>query len=90
MDNTFQLILRLNTTYPNGLILFATDGTENLISLRMENGILIFKTGQSELKSSQLRPYDDGQWHVVFASHNSTDNSLQLVIDDFDVFNQTE
>ncbi|CAH0382822.1 unnamed protein product [Bemisia tabaci] len=90
MDNTFQLILRLNTTYPNGLILFATDGTENLISLRMENGILIFKTGQSELKSSQLRPYDDGQWHVVFASHNSTDNSLQLVIDDFDVFNQTD
>lgn len=89
-DNTFQLILRLNTTHPHGLILFASDGTENAISSRMENGILIFKTGESELKSSLLRPYYDEQWHVIFASHNSIDNTLQLVIDDFDVFNQTE
>ncbi|CAH0393867.1 unnamed protein product [Bemisia tabaci] len=73
-DNTFQLILRSNTTHPHGLILFASDGTENAISLRMENGILIFKTGESELKSKPVTFEDEEEidYHLTPLSSLTT------------------
>lgn len=90
-DNLIELILRFNTGNSEGLLVYSDLGSSSF-SLRIEAGILIFESGGVEVSSSQQSSrydphdlslstrYDDGQWHVVFVAHTSS--QLILIIDD--------
>lgn len=80
-DNTIDLILRFKTSYPDGLMVYGVDGP-SVFSLRMESGMLTFKSGGVHVSSTQA--YNDDQWHVVFLGHTSA--QLVLLVDDFDSF----
>lgn len=82
-DNMIDIILRFKTSQPDGLLVYSVDG-QYVFSLRMEFGILTFKSGGVQVSSTQSTRYDDDQWHVVFISH--TDKHLLLLVDDYDSF----
>jgi len=83
LDNLIELILRFKTSRSDGLLVYGKDGS-SVFSLRMESGILTFKSGGIHVSSTQSTRYDDDQWHVVFVAH--TDQELWLRVDDFDNF----
>jgi laminin alpha 3/5 len=82
-DNYIDLILRFKTNVPDGLLVYGADGP-SVFSLRMESGILTFKSGGTQVSSTQATLYNDDQWHVVFIAH--TPQQLMLLVDDFDSF----
>lgn len=82
-DNYIDLILRFKTNVPDGLLVYGADGP-SVFSLRMESGILTFKSGGTQVSSTQATLYNDDQWHVVFIAH--TPQQLLLLVDDFDSF----
>lgn len=82
-DNLIDLILRFKTNNPDGLLVYAVDGP-SVFSLRMESGILTFKSGGIQVSSTQSTRYDDDQWHVVYIAHSN--QQLTLLVDDFDSF----
>lgn len=82
-DNLIELILRFKSNHSDGLLVYGKDGP-SVFSLRMESGILTFKSGGIHVSSTQSTRYDDDQWHVVFVAH--TNQELWLRVDDFDNF----
>lgn len=82
-DNYIDLILRFKTNSPDGLLVYGVDGP-SVFSLRMVSGILTFKSGGTQVSSTQATLYNDDQWHVVFIAH--TPQQLLLLVDDFDSF----
>lgn len=82
-DNLIDLILRFKTGNPDGLLVHGVDGS-SVFTLRLESGILTFKSGGSQVSSTQSTRYDDDQWHVVFVAH--TEKHLLLLVDDYDSF----
>lgn len=82
-DNLIDLILRFKTSHPDGLLVYGVDGS-SVFSLRMESGLLTFKSGGIQVSSTQSTRYDDDQWHVVLVAH--TNQQLLLIVDDFDSF----
>ncbi|XP_075229000.1 laminin subunit alpha [Lycorma delicatula] len=86
-DNIIQIILRFKTTAPKGLIAYASNGGSGAL-LTIEDGILVFNSGGTEVKTSTGTRFDDGQWHVVVATHNP--DALMLDIDDYDSFSSEE
>ncbi|XP_050541070.1 laminin subunit alpha [Daktulosphaira vitifoliae] len=82
-DNVIDLILRFKTSYPDGVLVYGVNGPA-IFSLKLENGILVFKSGGVQVSSTQSTRYDDDQWHVVFAAHSP--QGLSLLVDDYDSF----
>ncbi|XP_054277134.1 laminin subunit alpha [Macrosteles quadrilineatus] len=83
-DNIVQLILKIKTTNPNGLIAYAVDGSASS-SLQLVDGNIVFKSGGQEVSSSPATKYNDGHWHVIVAT-SQTGEPLLLDIDDYDNF----
>lgn len=82
-DNLIQLILKFKTNHSDGLLVYGVDGS-SVFSLKIESGMLKFKSGGTEVSSVQSTRYDDDQWHFVLAAH--TNDYLSLLIDDYDNF----
>lgn len=82
-DNFLQLTLKLRTKARDGLIFYA--GSRDLLStfsLSMVEGSLVLSSQRQELSTSGV--YNDGDWHVVTATHNA--DALRLDIDDYETF----
>uniref|UniRef100_A0A8D8UVI4 Laminin subunit alpha n=1 Tax=Cacopsylla melanoneura TaxID=428564 RepID=A0A8D8UVI4_9HEMI len=85
-DNQMTLILRFKSPHPNGLLAYAEDGSATF-TLWLSGGELILRSGGQEVgtgASNGSAKYDDGVWHTVLASHNSS--ALTLIVDDRDKF----
>jgi hypothetical protein len=83
VDNTIELILRFKTSSGNGLLAYALDGLASA-SLTLKDGQIVFRSGDTEVKSESQTPYNDSNWHVVMATLDH--EALQLFIDDFESY----
>ncbi|KAG8228153.1 hypothetical protein J437_LFUL002807 [Ladona fulva] len=91
VDNFLQLSFKFNTTHSNGLLFYVTDSTQaNGISLSLVDGSLVMLAAEGKIKistatsSSNPTKYNDGQWHVLTATYDSS--SMHLDIDDYESF----
>ncbi|XP_063239907.1 laminin subunit alpha [Bacillus rossius redtenbacheri] len=84
-NNFFQVNFKFRTSAGSGLIFYATDADQSLaVSLSLVDGGLSFRSVGEELASSPATLYNDDEWHVVTATHDT--GALRLDIDDFDTF----
>lgn len=83
-NNNFVINLKFRTKEERGLIFFVANQDQSAtFSLAIEDGILVLRSNNQELNTGKNR-YDNGEWHVVTATHQS--NRLRLSINDvFDV-----
>jgi len=82
-DNYLQLNLKFKTVASSGLLFYGTDRHGSAaVSLALLDGSLVMLSQGEELVTVASTHYDDNQWHVVTATHDS--NGLRLDIDDFD------
>lgn len=83
-NNHFQINLKFKTKQSKGLIFYATDANqENTIGLTLEDGILLLNSNR-KLVSSSPKTYNDGEWHVVRALHDT--KNLKLIVDEADEY----
>lgn len=83
-DNRAQINLKFKTKQPSGIIFyFNSKDQTSTFTLALEDGVLVLRSSREELNSGQNR-YDNGEWHVVTATHD--ERRLKLSIDDIDVF----
>lgn len=79
-NNNFVINLKFRTREERGLIFFVTNPDQSATcSLAIEEGILVLRSNHEELHTGKNR-YDNGEWHVVTATHQS--NRLRLSVDD--------
>jgi len=82
-DNFLQLNLKFKTAASSGLLFYGSDRHGSAaVSLALLDGSLVMRSQGEELVTAANTHYDDNQWHVVTATHDST--GLRLDIDDFD------
>jgi laminin alpha 3/5 len=82
-DNFLQLNLKFKTAASSGLLFYGTDSRGQVgMSVGLVDGGLVMRSQREELVAGGNTRYDDNQWHVVTATHEST--GLRLDIDDFD------
>jgi hypothetical protein len=78
-----ELTLKLQTKAKDGLIFYAESRDKlNTFSLAMVDGAIVLRSQRQDL--STLGQYNDGEWHVITATHGP--DSLRLDIDDSDTF----
>lgn len=83
-NNHFQINLKFKTKQSKGLIFYATDfNQDNTVGLTLEDGILVLNS-QRKIVSSSPKTYNDGEWHVLKASHDA--KNLRLVVDEADEY----
>lgn len=82
-DNFLQLNLKFKTAASSGLLFYGSDRHGNAaVSLALLDGSLVMHSQGEELVTAANTHYNDNQWHVVTATHEST--GLRLDVDDFD------
>lgn len=78
--NAFNIDLKFKTRQREGVLFYATDeNQENTIGLWLEEGALVLRSQQIEVRTTPTT-YIDGFWHHVNAS--LIDNKLSLVVDE--------
>lgn len=83
-NNHFQINLKFKTAQGKGVIFYATDGSQdNTIGLTLEDGVLVLNS-QGRIVTSAPKAFNDGQWHVVRASHDA--KNLKLIVDEADEY----
>jgi laminin alpha 3/5 len=83
-NNFLQLNLKFKTAASSGFLFYGSDRQGNAaVSLALLDGSLVMRSQDEELVTVANTRYDDNQWHVVTATHNST--GLRLDIDDYDM-----
>jgi len=82
-DNFLQLNLKFKTAASSGLLFYGSDHHSNAaVSLALLDGSLVMYSQGEKLVTAPNTHYNDNQWHVVTATHEST--GLRLDVDDFD------
>ncbi|XP_065337904.1 laminin subunit alpha [Cloeon dipterum] len=86
-ENFLQLTLKLRSSARSGLIFLASSRDQlAFFSLSMVDGKLVLRSQGNELSSDAL--YNDGEWHVLTATHSASE--LRLDIDDYDTFTSVQ
>lgn len=80
VNNKLHINLKFKTVQSKGVIFYGMNNDQSAtISLALEDGILILRSSKMEL-NTDTRKFNDGQWHVVTATHD--ERKLRLYIDD--------
>lgn len=80
INNKLHINLKFRTLQSKGIIFYGMNNDQSAtISLALEDGILVLRSSAMELNTDSRR-FNDGQWHVVTASHD--EKALKLSIDD--------
>lgn len=78
--NKLHINLKFRTLQSKGIIFYGMNNDQSAtISLALEDGILVLRSSKMELNTDG-RTFNDGEWHVVTASHD--ERHLKLSIDD--------
>lgn len=88
VNNKLNINLKFKTIQSKGIIFYGMNSDQSAtISLALEDGILVLRSSSAEL-NTDTRRFDDGQWHVVTASHD--EKKLRLYIDDLHEYTSSE
>lgn len=80
VSNKLHINLKFKTIQSKGIIFFGMNNDQSAtISLALEDGVLVFRSSKMELNTDSKK-LNDGQWHVVTATHD--ERKLRLYIDD--------
>lgn len=80
VSNKLHINLKFKTLQNKGVIFYGMNNDQSAtITLSLEDGILVLRSSKMEL-NTDTKKLNDGQWHVVTASHD--DRKLRLYIDD--------
>lgn len=79
-SNHFQINMKFKTNNPNGIIFYATNHDQSAtIGLALRDGSLVFNSLEKELSTGPSK-YNNGEWHVVTATHDQ--KKLRLYVGD--------
>lgn len=82
--NHFQVNLKFKTKQKDGLIFYGTShDQEATIGLALRDGVLVLSSQKSELTTGP-NTFNDGEWHVVTATHDA--KKLRMNIHELDEF----
>lgn len=83
-NNHFQVNLKFKTKQNEGLIFYATNHDQSAtIGLTIRDGSVVLSSQQLELSTEPHR-FNDGEWHVVTATHDA--KKLRLNVHEADEF----
>uniref|UniRef100_W4VRR7 Putative response to misfolded protein n=1 Tax=Corethrella appendiculata TaxID=1370023 RepID=W4VRR7_9DIPT len=83
-SNNLQVNLKFKTKQDKGILFYATNNDQSAtFGLTLEEGVLVLRSSKDELNTGSNR-YNNGEWHVVTATHDH--NRLSLSIDDDDEY----
>jgi laminin, alpha 3/5 len=80
VGNKLHINLKFKTRQEKGIIFFGMSNDQTAtFSLALESGILVLRSSKFELNSGS-DTFNDGEWHVVTATHD--ERRLRLSVDD--------
>lgn len=88
VNNKLHVNLKFKTVQSKGVIFYGMNNDQSAsISLALEDGVLVLRSSKMEL-NTDTRKFNDGQWHVVTATHD--ERKLRLYIDDVYEYTSSE
>lgn len=83
-SNHFQINLKFKTKQKDGVVFYATNNDQSsTIGLSIYNGSLVLQSMKQQLSTGQNK-YNDGNWHVVSATHDA--KKLRLYVNESEQF----
>lgn len=88
VNNKLHINLKFKTLQSKGIIFYGMNNDQSAtITLALDDGILVLRSSRMEL-NTDARKFNDGQWHVVTATHD--ERKLRLYIDDIHEFTSSD